>query len=140
MTDASILYCKNHADLETALRCNNCNEPICSQCAIQTPTGYRCPECVRGQQKIFNTAKSQDFLADLEVELGPPASGECITRYSLTASKPDSVCEIEERRLVEARIEHDIWVARASGHIEQASVVVEIEEWPEDLAFHVIDV
>jgi len=62
MTDASILYCKNHADRETALRCNNCNEPICSQCAIQTPTGYRCPECLRGQQKIFNTAKSQDFV------------------------------------------------------------------------------
>ena len=62
MTDASILYCKNHADRETALRCNRCNEPICSQCAIQTPTGYRCPECVRGQQKTFDTAKSQDFL------------------------------------------------------------------------------
>ncbi len=62
MTNASALYCKNHADRETSLRCNRCNEPICSECAIQTPTGYRCPECVRGQQKVFNTAKSQDYI------------------------------------------------------------------------------
>ncbi len=62
MTKASIIYCKNHADRETGLRCNRCNEPICAECAIQTPTGYRCPECVHGQQKTFDTAKSQDFV------------------------------------------------------------------------------
>lgn len=62
MTEASLLYCKNHPDRDTSLRCNRCNEPICSQCAMQTPTGYRCPECVRGQQKVFNTAKPQDYV------------------------------------------------------------------------------
>ena len=62
MSESSLLYCKNHSDRETALRCNRCNEPICSQCALQTPTGYRCPECVHGQQKTFDTAKSQDLL------------------------------------------------------------------------------
>ncbi len=62
MTDASLLVCKNHPDRETGLRCNRCNEPICSKCAVQTPTGYRCPECMRGQQKVFNTAKSQDYV------------------------------------------------------------------------------
>jgi len=61
MTDAP-LVCKNHPDRETNLRCNRCNEPICSACAVQTPTGYRCPQCVAGQQKVFDTAKTQDYL------------------------------------------------------------------------------
>jgi hypothetical protein len=62
MTDASLVVCKNHPERETGLRCNRCNEPICSECTVQTPTGYRCPECVRGHQKIFDTAKSQDYV------------------------------------------------------------------------------
>ena len=49
------LTCINHPKVETYLRCNRCNEPICTKCAIQTPVGYRCPDCVRNQQKVFYT-------------------------------------------------------------------------------------
>jgi hypothetical protein len=56
------LYCYVHPDRETLLRCNRCERPICSQCAVLTPTGYRCKNCVRGQQKIFDTAQSTDFI------------------------------------------------------------------------------
>jgi len=62
MSESAITYCENHPDRETNLRCNNCNKLICSQCAIQTPTGYRCEECVRGQQKVFNSAQTQDYV------------------------------------------------------------------------------
>ncbi len=58
---APILYCANHPQRETSLRCNRCNKPICTQCAVLTPTGYRCKECVRGQQKIFDTAQWIDY-------------------------------------------------------------------------------
>ncbi|PKN84464.1 MAG: hypothetical protein CVU46_14045 [Chloroflexi bacterium HGW-Chloroflexi-8] len=54
--------CYKHPDRETYLRCNRCEKLICSECAVKTPTGYRCKECVRGQQKIFDTAKTQDFV------------------------------------------------------------------------------
>jgi len=54
------LYCANHPNTETSLRCNRCEKPICAKCAIRTPTGYRCKECVRGQQKIFETAEWKD--------------------------------------------------------------------------------
>lgn len=59
---APILYCANHPHIETGLRCNNCNKPICAQCAVRTPTGYRCRDCVKGQQKIFDTAQWQDYI------------------------------------------------------------------------------
>src|SRR5574339_390501 len=57
------LYCYVHPDRETALRCNNCNRPICAACAIHTPTGYRCRECVKGQQKVFNTSEWYDYIS-----------------------------------------------------------------------------
>ena len=56
-----ILYCANHPNVETTLRCNRCEKPICARCAVLTPTGYRCKECVRGQQKQFDTAKWMDY-------------------------------------------------------------------------------
>ena len=56
------LVCANHPDRETYLRCNRCNKPICIDCAVLTPTGYRCRECVRGQQRTFETARNMDYV------------------------------------------------------------------------------
>lgn len=61
-TEHSPIFCANHPGTETMLRCNRCNKPICAKCAIKSPTGYRCPECVKGQQKIFDTATPADYV------------------------------------------------------------------------------
>ncbi|NPV57298.1 MAG: hypothetical protein HPY76_11595 [Anaerolineae bacterium] len=55
------LYCYNHPNRETMLRCNNCERPICLSCAVKVPTGYRCKDCVRGQQKVFETTTWVDY-------------------------------------------------------------------------------
>ena len=55
------MVCYVHPQRETLLRCNRCERPICQSCAVLTPTGYRCKECVRGQQKIFETARWWDY-------------------------------------------------------------------------------
>ncbi|MDT8898625.1 MAG: hypothetical protein ACPLUL_10775 [Thermanaerothrix sp.] len=55
------LYCVNHPERETLLRCNRCERPICPECAVLTPTGYRCKDCVRSQQKVFDTAQWFDY-------------------------------------------------------------------------------
>lgn len=60
-TSSETLHCANHPQRETYLRCNRCEKPICNQCAVSTPTGYRCKECVRGQQKIFENATVIDY-------------------------------------------------------------------------------
>jgi hypothetical protein len=63
MIDSSTpTYCANHPGVETSLRCNRCGKPICAKCAVRTPTGYRCKECVRSQQGIFNTAVWYDYV------------------------------------------------------------------------------
>jgi hypothetical protein len=55
------LHCVNHPQVETSLRCNRCERPICTKCAVLTPTGYRCKDCVRGIQKTYDTAQSIDY-------------------------------------------------------------------------------
>lgn len=55
------MFCYVHPQRETLLRCNRCERPICQSCAVLTPTGYRCKECVRGQQKKFDTARWWDY-------------------------------------------------------------------------------
>jgi small-conductance mechanosensitive channel len=62
MTESTTLYCYVHPNRETSLRCNNCNRPICASCAVRTPTGYRCKECVRERQKTFNTSEWYDYI------------------------------------------------------------------------------
>ncbi|UCF60169.1 MAG: hypothetical protein JSV37_10420 [Anaerolineaceae bacterium] len=60
MTDQTMV-CANHPHRETTLRCNRCEKPICPQCAVHTPVGYRCKECVRRQQKEFETTRQIDY-------------------------------------------------------------------------------
>ena len=54
--------CYKHPDRKTLLRCNKCGRPICPECAVQTPTGYRCKEGIKDQQKVFDTAEKKDYL------------------------------------------------------------------------------
>jgi len=54
--------CYRHPQKETALRCNRCEKYICAQCARRTPTGYRCPDCIREQKKVFITAQWYDYI------------------------------------------------------------------------------
>lgn len=56
-----VLYCANHPNVETSLRCSRCEKPICAKCAVSTPTGYKCKECISGQQKVFSTAVWYDY-------------------------------------------------------------------------------
>lgn len=56
------LTCAIHPKKETRLRCNRCEKPICIKCAQLTPTGYRCPDCIRSQKKTFITVKWYDYV------------------------------------------------------------------------------
>lgn len=56
------LYCANHPQTPTSLRCNKCGKPICVKCVVRTPVGYRCRDCMRQQQQIFETAVWYDYI------------------------------------------------------------------------------
>lgn len=81
MPESETLTCYKHPNRETMLRCNKCERPICSQCAVQTPTGYRCKECVRGQQKVFNNARTGDFVIAIAISAGLAYLGSYIPSF-----------------------------------------------------------
>ncbi len=56
------LYCANHPETETTLRCNRCGKPVCVKCVELTEVGYRCKECIRAQQNVFFTAETKDYF------------------------------------------------------------------------------
>jgi len=77
-SDSTPLFCYRHPDRETMLRCARCERPICAECAVLTPTGYRCKECVRGQQKAFETALWRDYPVALLLSMGLSLGGSFI--------------------------------------------------------------
>ena len=60
--ESLITTCYYHPDVETSLRCNNCDKLICPKDAVLMDIGYRCKDCVRDHQKKFDTAEWQDYL------------------------------------------------------------------------------
>ncbi len=55
-------FCARHPDRETSLRCNRCDRYMCPACAVQTPVGYRCRECVRKHEDRFFSGTSGDYV------------------------------------------------------------------------------
>jgi hypothetical protein len=70
------LVCIDHPTRETSLRCNRCGVPICTKCAVRTPVGFRCKECVKAQQSVFFTARWVDYpvAALIALVLSVPAA------------------------------------------------------------------
>ena len=64
------MFCANHPDVETYLRCNKCGKPICLKCAELTEVGYRCKECIREQQNVFYNALTTDNWIAFAVAAG----------------------------------------------------------------------
>ncbi|GAB4419565.1 MAG: hypothetical protein Kow002_07270 [Anaerolineales bacterium] len=60
--ETTATFCYVHPGRETSLRCKVCEQPICASCAVRTPTGYACKDCVRSHQKKFDTAVWYDFI------------------------------------------------------------------------------
>ncbi len=61
-TDTGLTYCYRHPQVQTGLRCNRCNKPICPKCARRTPVGFRCPDCIREQEDKYYSGGNLDYV------------------------------------------------------------------------------
>jgi membrane associated rhomboid family serine protease len=43
----SVRPCYRHPAAAASVVCGRCDQPICTQCMIQAPVGWQCPDCVR---------------------------------------------------------------------------------------------
>lgn len=65
--------CARHADVETFLRCNRCETPICPKCLVQTPVGARCPDCGRARRPHTYHVSPKQALIGIGTALGVAA-------------------------------------------------------------------
>lgn len=72
------VYCVNHPNTETLLKCNRCGRPVCLKCVERTPVGYRCRDCLNIQQAGYYTATPVDYVIALVVGLAISAVGGAI--------------------------------------------------------------
>ena len=49
----TIEVCYRHPTVQTRVHCTRCGRPICTDCMIQAPVGFQCPECVEEARKEF---------------------------------------------------------------------------------------
>jgi hypothetical protein len=61
IASGTALHCIDHPQRETALRCNRCGAPVCTDCIVRTPVGFRCKACVKAQQAVFFSARWYDY-------------------------------------------------------------------------------
>jgi hypothetical protein len=129
MSDAVVNYCANHPDRETNLRCNLCGKYICAKCAIRTPTGYRCQECVRGQQKVFITAKPLDAVAAFVIAAVLSAIGGFIASWLgfftiLVAPAAGGIIAEAVRAATRKRRSPQLFMATAAGVVVGGAIFV----------------
>lgn len=59
--ESDIHYCAVHPQRDTELRCNRCDRYMCIDCAVRTPVGYTCRQCVRGHENKFFEGTIVDY-------------------------------------------------------------------------------
>jgi hypothetical protein len=69
VAEGEVQYCAVHTTVETNLRCNKCGRLMCTKCAVRTPVGYRCKECVKGHQTIFYNSNKFDPIIQFVITL-----------------------------------------------------------------------
>jgi len=58
---SEIHFCALHPQRDTELRCNRCDRYMCVDCAVRTPIGYTCRQCVRGHEDKFFEGTLVDY-------------------------------------------------------------------------------
>lgn len=71
--DETPLYCYNHPNEPTYLRCGRCERPICARCRVSTPVGFRCFECANVQVLPTYAIDSSVYLKAALFGLGAAA-------------------------------------------------------------------
>jgi len=61
--------CQRHPETETELRCQRCETLICPRCMVQTPVGFRCPDCAKLRRPPMYELSAAHYARALAVAL-----------------------------------------------------------------------
>lgn len=58
MSTQTTSTCKNHRKREAVTTCAACGSPVCSECVVRTPVGFKCRDCVGGAPEGRRAART----------------------------------------------------------------------------------
>jgi hypothetical protein len=64
---ATVVECPRDPGVETALRCQQCDQPICPRCLIQSPVGAKCRDCARVVRSPIYTVRGAQLARSVAV-------------------------------------------------------------------------
>jgi hypothetical protein len=79
-----VLYCVNHPQTETLIRCSRCLDPICPKCAVRTAVGLRCRKCAGiGRSPLYALEPRHYVIAALVALVAALIAGALVTQLGL---------------------------------------------------------
>src|SRR3712207_5262085 len=60
-------YCYRHPTTATGVHCTRCGRAICTECMIEAPVGYQCPECVGQARREFRRGPGRPLRGGITV-------------------------------------------------------------------------
>lgn len=79
--EPTTLYCANHPERETLIRCGRCGKPICLQCRVRHPVGIRCKECAQIRKDPLTSLTPPQYGLAFVSALGASIVGGFIAPY-----------------------------------------------------------
>lgn len=67
--------CSYHPNVETEMRCAECEKPICPKEMVLTPVGYKCPEHARPARGQYRFVKPHQMAKGLAAGVGAGVLG-----------------------------------------------------------------
>jgi hypothetical protein len=66
---ATVVECPRDPGVETALRCQQCDAPICPRCLVQSPVGAKCKDCARVMRSPIYQVHGKELVRSVAVAL-----------------------------------------------------------------------
>lgn len=62
--------CGRHPRRETRVSCVQCGAPICPDCMVPAPVGFKCPDCSRQSRRARGLGRPRQYLMGLGAGVG----------------------------------------------------------------------
>ena len=72
-TSDDVQTCARHPRTETRLACVQCGTPVCPQCMVSAPVGFKCPDCARQTRAARALGRPDQYVKGVLFGLGAAA-------------------------------------------------------------------
>lgn len=73
--ETDVTVCVRHPSVETRVACVQCGAPICPQCMVSAPVGFKCPDCSRQARHARALGRPDQYVRAVAFGVGASVVG-----------------------------------------------------------------